>query len=91
MRKIDNKFHIENEQIIKTSNGETIPDDEPLFLLRGRDYLAMALLKEYEKLCIADGCTKYQVELLSKGMLDFWNFRLAHPERMKQPGITKGL
>lgn len=35
------------------SNGEPVPDDEPLFILRGRD-------------------------------------RLAIPDRMKQPGITKG-
>lgn len=36
MRKIDEKHHIEGEQIIKATNGQPIPEDEPTFLFRGR-------------------------------------------------------
>ena len=46
MRKLDSKFHIEGDQIVKTSNGDPIPEDEPLFLIRARDYLALPLLHE---------------------------------------------
>jgi hypothetical protein len=90
MRRIDTKFHIEGEEIL-ASNGVAIPDDEPLFLLRARDHLALPLLKEYQRLCIADGCTDFQLNGIQAIIEVFTDFRNEHPERMKQPGITRGL
>lgn len=91
MRKLDNKFHIEGEQIIKTSNGQPIPEDEPLFLIRGRDYLALPLLEHYRRLSEQDDCTEYHLEGLSKRIEEFRRFATANPQVMKQPGITRGL
>lgn len=90
MRRIDSKFHIDGEQIIKTSNGDSIPTDEPLFLLRGRDRLALPLLRLYEVLSEVDGCNDYHMNGLRTRIGDFAQFRRDNRERMKQPGITRG-
>jgi hypothetical protein len=90
MRLIDKKFHIESEQIVKTSNGEAVPEDEPLFLLRARDRLAAPLLHVYGLMSIKDGCTAYHMDLLRVLVEEFEAFVREHPERMKQPGSTMG-
>lgn len=89
MRKIDEKFDSTGE-IVKRSNGEVIPLDEPLFLLRARDRLALRLLEEYKRLSREDGCNDYHFEHLDKDIEAFRRFREEHPERMKQPSITRG-
>ena len=92
MHTIDSKFHIdENCNIVKTSNGEVISRDEPTFIFRARDYLAVPLLIKYRDMCIADGCTQYQLEKLTGMIETFAKFATDHPEEMKQPGITRGL
>jgi hypothetical protein len=90
MRKIDAKHHVEKEQIIKSSNGQAIPEDEPLFLFRGRDHLAHIALKHYRDLCIADGCNDYQLDIVESEILNFSTFATQNPGRMKQPGVTRG-
>lgn len=90
MRRIDTKFHIEGEEIL-ANNGVAIPGDEPLFLLRARDHLALPLLAAYERLCIGDKCTDFQLSGVTAIIEAFTGFRNEHPERMKQPGITRGL
>lgn len=90
MRKLDNKFHLAGEQIVKTSNGEPIPEDEPVFIVRARDRLARWLLWFYHVLCIIDRCTSYQMRLLRETRHDFAHFRRKQPDRMKQPGCTMG-
>ena len=77
-------------RIVKTSNGEAIPDDEPLYLLRARDRLVLPLLNKLQELCREDGCTSYQLEANADAIADFAKFAWEHPERMKQPGITRG-
>jgi hypothetical protein len=38
-RDIDSKFAVSTDgKIYKKSNGEIVPNDEPLFLLRGREF-----------------------------------------------------
>jgi hypothetical protein len=91
MRKIDAKFHIENDQIIKTTNGVVISEDEPLFLIRARDYLALPLLRYYAQISGADSCTDYHMSGIAKAIAEFEDFTVKHPEQMKQPGITRGL
>ena len=90
MRVIDPKFHIEGEQIIKTSNGEPIPDDEPLILVRARDNLAVPMLKAYLHLSAKAGCTGYQILGVAERISVFERFAYHNPGRMKQPGITEG-
>ena len=89
MKVIDPKYHIESEKIIKTSNGEEVPDDEPLILFRARDNLAIDMLCEYRQTCIEAGCTKHQIKAVGDRLAEFERFAKEHPERMKQPGITQ--
>lgn len=91
MRVIDLKHHIENDQIIKTGNGQPIPQDEPLCLFRARDYLAVPLLECYKKLCEADGCNDFQLGQVEELIERFRAFARNNPQTMKQPGVTRGL
>ena len=93
MKKIDEKHHIEvvngKIEIIKTTNGQPIPEGEPTILFRGRDKLALPLLKYYRELCVEEGCTTYQLETMSKMITAFEVFAMTSPT-MKQPGVTLG-
>lgn len=89
MKIIDGKYHTDGEQIIKTSNGQAIPDDEPMILFRGRDRLALPTLEYYKHLCYLDGCNEYQMTALQKVIDKFNDFYKTSPT-MKQPGITEG-
>jgi len=92
-RVIDGKFHAEVRDsrvvIVKTSSGEIVPEDEPLWLTRGRDRLMLPTQEHYKKLCIADGCNDFQLGLLDKVIEKFAAYA-SDPSRMKQPGITRG-
>jgi hypothetical protein len=91
-RDIDAKFSINGRgEIVKPSNGEVLGHDEPLMLFRARDYLALPMLEHYREQSIADGCTDYHLDLLDSAIEKFKAFQVEHPERMKQPGITRGL
>lgn len=90
MRVIDPKYHIEDEQIIKTSNGESVPDDEPMILFRASDRLALAMLHIYRVLNQIDGCSDHQINEVNAMLYRFLDFSVKHPERMKQPGCTEG-
>jgi hypothetical protein len=90
VRNLDGKFSIDGDRVIKTSNGEAIPDDEPVFLLRARDHLAIPLLEIYNQLSIVDGCNEYHFDALNKTIAKFAQFSRLNPGRMKQPNITRG-
>lgn len=91
MRVIDEKFHIEGDKIIKTTNGQEVPMEEPLCVFRGRDYLVIPLMEYYRQLCVLDGCNDHQMDLIDHRIEMFRAFARDYPERMKQPGITRGL
>lgn len=86
----DGKFHIAGGRIVKTSNGEPIPLDEPVFIMRARDALAVCALKHYRQLSVQDVCTDYHFEKLDGSIARFEQFAREHPERMKQPSVTRG-
>ena len=91
MTRLDNKHHLEGEKIVKTGNG--VPIDltmEPVILFRGRDKLALPMLHYYRQLCIADGCTDFQLLSMDDMIRRFQEFAEQSPT-MKQPGITRGL
>ncbi len=90
MRRIDEKHHIEGEKIIKTTNGQEVPETEPTILFRGRDKLALPMLRFYRALCVADGCNDFQLSSMDKMIGAFEDFAAESPT-MKQPGITRGL
>lgn len=90
-RKLNNsRFHIANGQLVKTSNGQPIPPDEPTFILRGRDYLALPTLVEFSRLMRLDGCNEQFEKEVEDTIKEFQRFRDEHPDKMKQPGITRG-
>ncbi len=77
--------------LIKRSNEEPVPEDEPIFILRGRDHLAVEVLKCYRALSISDGCNDFHMDGLQAQIALFVDFAKDHPERMKQPGVTRGV
>jgi hypothetical protein len=90
-RDIDGKFAVSTDgKIYKKSNGEILPADEPLFLMRARDWLAVRTLEGYRELSIADGCNDYHFSMIDSEIARFKKFKEDHPERMKQPSITRG-
>jgi hypothetical protein len=90
-RDIDSKFAVSTDgKIYKKSNEEIIPDDEPLFLLRGRDVLALELLGSYERISRSYLCNEYHLKKLKETIAGFIKFQKDYPERMKMPSITEG-
>lgn len=72
-------------QIVNKRNMDVLPGDEPLFLLRGRDWLAMKLLERYLELCEANKCAPEHIAGVRAVLREFQDFADHHPERMKLP------
>ncbi len=90
-RDIDSKFAVSTDgKIYKKSNNEIVPDDEPLFLLRGRDLLAISLLFEYAEISKRAKCNEYHLFKLGQTTGSFLKFKAEYPERMRMPSITEG-
>jgi len=87
---ITDRWRFEGGKIIKVSNGQPIPDDEPVFILRGRDRLAIETLLYYRSAAIGDGCTDYLLDSVSNMIKEFEKFAAEQPNKMKQPGVTRG-
>lgn len=87
-RSLGDRFHIEHGEVVKTSTGETVPRDEPVFLIRARDHLAIAALTSYMTLARSDGCTDELLVSLHSIREQFIFFARNHKDRMKQPGVT---
>jgi hypothetical protein len=83
------KYKVEGK-IVKTSTGEEIPEDEPVFILRARDRLAIRLLRHYRTLCELDGCTEYHLNGIKRTIKVFFDFSQEHKEKLRQPGSTVG-
>jgi hypothetical protein len=64
MRKLNEMFHIDGERLVKTSNNEPVPDDEPLFILRGRDVVALPGLLGYREECLEYGVPHARIAAL---------------------------
>lgn len=95
-RKIDGKFGVVVDwethfcQIVNLVNSEQIPEDEPLFLLRGRDHYALVAINAYQAACESE-CNDLHLAGIQQVREKFCQFAAEHPERMKQPGITRHL
>ncbi len=91
MRKLNDMFHVDDDgYLVKTSNGQRVPDDEPVFILRARDALAVPTIHHYVGLSIEQAVDSMRIFQLGEVVGDFLKFKHQHPELMKQPGITKG-
>jgi hypothetical protein len=91
MRSIDGKFSTDGAKIFNTVSGEEIPQDEPLFLLRARDMLAIPLLRAYNSLAVRAGCNSLHFAGCLQLLRKFTAFAALKPERMKMPGSTMHL
>lgn len=85
MRRIDSKYHVDGDRIINTRTGVAIPEDEPLFLLRGKDTLAAPAILYYWDLCRSSGVRSTQREGVTNMVLEFEEFAARRAERMKLP------
>src|SRR6266705_20994 len=80
--------HVKGDpSLFKTSNKQKIPADEPTILFRGRDKLALPMLKYYLNLCEKDNCTDYQLKQMHEMITRFEKFS-QESSTMKQPGST---
>lgn len=90
MRKLNDMFHLEGERLVKTSNGQFVPEDEPLFIIRGRDAMAVALLSAYREFCRDHGTPQQRIDDLASVINLFEDYQKNYPDKMKIPGITLG-
>jgi hypothetical protein len=75
------KYGIRDGRIINRQTGERIPDDEPIFVLRAKDRLAVRILTAYFS-AIED---PEHARAVAARLEDFKRFSREHPERMKDP------
>lgn len=88
MRKVNDMFHIEGEQLVKTSNGQPVPEDEPIFIVRGRDVLAARTVQFYMEECARAGVPVDRVNQLIEVYAAFLIYAKEHTTKI--PGSTHG-
>jgi hypothetical protein len=91
MRRVDSKYSVDGDKIVKTLTGAEVPANEPLFLLRARDHNALPTLRAYQNICLQDMCLAEHIVGIENMIREFEKFEKENPHSMKQPGITRGL
>jgi hypothetical protein len=73
-------------QIVNRKTDDAIPDDEPVFILRARDRLAIEAMRAYFKEADDDLDTPTEhCQAIYARLKDFSDFRKNNPSRMKTP------
>jgi len=72
-------------RIMNRASKRIIPDDEPIFILRGQDVYASGIIDEYADR-LKDGEHR---EVVLKRARDFRRFANEHPDRMKEPDTKR--
>jgi hypothetical protein len=76
------KYDVDNfKRIMNRETCESIPDDEPIFILRAKDKNAALTIAYYKKLCIDET----HRDTVNRRLHDFVEFAHNHPERMREP------
>lgn len=70
-------------RIVNRETGTPIPDDEPIFILRGKDVLAGPTIQHYMEL--AEEHSHAHALSVAERLEEFARFGQEHPERMKVP------
>jgi hypothetical protein len=83
----DRKFKFENGQFVNRKSGEAIPVDEPVILFRARDRHAYDVLRAY----LTMASDPHHREAIKDMMALFADYQQRHPDRMKEPGITRDI
>ena len=82
----DPKFYIENDRLVGQSG--PVPEDEPLFILRARDFFAASTLKSYlDTLQRSSGDYEHCAAVCLR-IRDFLKFQHEHGDRMKNPDTS---
>jgi len=63
----------------------TIPDDEPVFVIRGKDLLAINVVNFWIEEATLAGVNKEKIEAVEKHFAAIRDFQEQHPERCKIP------
>jgi hypothetical protein len=71
--------------LVISDNAFTFPADEPLFVIRAKDQLGLAQVRNYGTLCRARGCKAAHLDGIDRAERDFEAFRREHSDRMKKP------
>lgn len=77
----DPKYIIIDGALANAATREFIPDDEPIFIMRGKDIHATETIIRYACLC---GDSKH-AGAVNHRVNDFIAFRQANPDRMGEP------
>lgn len=64
---------------------ETVPEDEPIFCLRAKDYASLAGIDEYIAECIKLGSPSDHIETIEKFLDEFRDWQLRNGEKCKVP------
>lgn len=75
------KYEIIDGKLFNRQSGEQIPDDEPIFILRARDMLALGCLVKYWTSIL----NNEHAEAVHFRIAQFKRFAEQHPGRMKSP------
>jgi hypothetical protein len=75
------KYGISDGQIVNRLSGAPIPDDEPIFIIRAKDRLAVRILTAYFSAIE----NPEHARAVAARLEDFKRFAREHPERMKDP------
>lgn len=62
-----------------------IPEDEPVFLLRAQDILALAAIRSYLELCAGAGCADAHLDGITTAAGRFARWQAANPGKPKLP------
>lgn len=79
------KYTVVNGRIANRLSGEPIPDDEPVFILRGKDVHAHQALTAYASLV---GAGEHR-EAVNQRAAQFAEFARKNPARMKKPDTSR--
>jgi hypothetical protein len=63
----------------------TIPDDEPVFVLRGKDLLVVPVVEAWMNAATGAGVNANKMEAVRQHYLAIEEFQRLHPERCKIP------
>lgn len=77
----ESKYGIRNNRLYNRATGQYIPEDEPVFIFRGRDRFASQVIQYY-----ADGCANEEhKQAVYARVVQFIEFATEHSDRMKDP------
>jgi hypothetical protein len=77
----DPKYIIIDGKLANAKTREFIPDDEPIFILRGKDVHAYGLISAYLDKC-KNAIQRVEIH---KRLIDFLQFKNIYASKMKKP------